>query len=149
IESAQKEVKDFIAAHGDTVIGEIKISQLYGGMRGMQALITETSKLDPAEGIRFRGYSIPELQEKLPKYPDGEQPLPEGIFYLMLYNELPDDNQVRRVSNNWARRAQIPPHVFKVIDALPMYTHPMTQFVTGIMALRTESEFKKAYRNGI
>ena len=67
IESAQKEVKDFITAHGDTVIGEIKISQLYGGMRGMQALITETSKLDPAEGIRFRGYSIPELQEKLPR----------------------------------------------------------------------------------
>jgi len=149
IESTQKEVKDFIAAHGDTVIGEIKISQLYGGMRGMQALITETSKLDPAEGIRFRGYSIPELQEKLPKYPGGEQPLPEGIFYLMLYNELPDDDTVRRVSNNWVRRAQIPPHVFKVIDALPMHTHPMTQFVVGIMALRTESEFKKAYRNGI
>lgn len=149
IETSVKDVKDFVAKHGDEVIGEVKVSQLYGGMRGITALITETSKLDTEEGIRFRGYSIPELQEKLPKYPGGEQPLPEGIFYLMLFDELPDDDIVRRVSNNWARRAIIPPHVFKVIDALPSHAHPMTQFITGITALRTESEFQKAYRNGI
>jgi citrate synthase len=149
IDDAVKEVKQFIADHGDEVIGDIKVSQLYQGMRGMPALIYETSKLDPAEGIRFRGYSIPELQDKLPKYPGGKQPLPEGIFYLMLMNELPDDDQVRRVSNNWARRANVPPHVFKVIDALPMTAHPMTQFIAGITALRTESEFQKAYRQGI
>ncbi|HBF20369.1 MAG TPA: citrate (Si)-synthase, partial [Cryomorphaceae bacterium] len=127
IDPAVKEIKDFISEYGDEVIGEVKVSQVYGGMRGITALITETSKLDPNEGIRFRGYSIPELQEKLPAYPGGEQPLPEGIFYLMLFNELPDDDVVRRVSNNWARRATIPPHVFKVIDALPFHTHPMTQ----------------------
>ena len=44
------EIKDFLAAHGDEKIGDIKVSQLYGGMRGMQALICETSKLDPDEG---------------------------------------------------------------------------------------------------
>jgi citrate synthase len=149
IDDAVAEVKDFIAQHGDQVIGDIKISQLYQGMRGMPALIYESSKLDAEEGIRFRGYSIPELQEKLPSYPGGKQPLPEGIFYLMLMNKLPDDDQVRRVSNNWARRANVPPHVFKVIDALPMTAHPMTQFIAGITALRTESEFQRAYRQGI
>lgn len=149
IDDAVNEVRQFISDHGDEVIGEIRVSQLYQGMRGMPALIYETSKLDAAEGIRFRGYSIPELQEKLPKYPGGKQPLPEGIFYLMLMNQLPDDDQVRRVSNNWARRANVPPHVFKVIDALPMTTHPMTQFIAGITALRTESEFQRAYRQGI
>ncbi len=149
LEPAVREVKDFIKEHGDEVIGDIKVSQLYSGMRGMLAIISETSKLDPDEGIRFRGYSIPELEEKLPKYVDGQQPLPEGIFYLMLMNELPTEDDVKRVSNNWARRSIVPPHVFKVIDALPMHTHPMTQFVAGIMALRTESEFQKAYRAGI
>lgn len=150
IEPSVLKARDFLKDHGDEVLGEIKVSQLYSGMRGMPALICETSKLDPEEGIRFRGYSIPELKEKLPVYPpDGRQPLPEGVFYLMLTGELPDDDVVRRVSNNWARRSIVPPHVFKVIDALPMHTHPMTQFVAGIMALRTESEFAKAYRNGI
>lgn len=149
VADAQKDVRDFISEHGDEVIGDIKVSQLYQGMRGMPALICETSKLDPEEGIRFRGYSIPELKEKLPSYPGGKEPLPEGIFHLMLMNEVPDDEQVRRLSNNWARRSIVPPHVFKVIDALPQSAHPMTQFVAGIMALRTESEFQRAYRNGI
>jgi len=150
IEPAVITARDFLKDHGDEVLGEIKVSQLYSGMRGMPALICETSKLDPEEGIRFRGYSIPELKEKLPTYPpEGRQPLPEGVFFLMLTGELPDDDIVRRVSNNWARRSIVPPHVFKIIDALPMHTHPMTQFVAGIMALRTESEFAKAYRNGI
>ncbi|MGA1397633.1 MAG: citrate (Si)-synthase, partial [Schleiferiaceae bacterium] len=100
-------------------------------------------------GIRFRGYSIPELQAKLPKYPGGAEPLPEGLFHLILMNEMPDDDDVRRLSNSWARRAIVPMHVFKAIDALPMTAHPMTQFVIAIMALRTESEFGKAYARGI
>ena len=40
---------------------------MYGGMRGMKGLVTETSVLDADEGIRFRGYTIPECQELLPK----------------------------------------------------------------------------------
>lgn len=148
IPAAQKEIKDFLSKHGNEVISDIKVSQLYQGMRGMPALISETSKLDPDEGIRFRGYSIPELQKLLPKYPGGEEPLPEGLFYLIFMNELPTDDDVRRVSNNWARRAIVPPHVFKTIDALPFRAHPMTQFVIAIMALRTESVFAKEYASG-
>ena len=46
---------------------------MYGGMRGMKGLVTETSVLDPDEGIRFRGFTIPECQEKLPKAPGGKK----------------------------------------------------------------------------
>lgn len=149
IDPAAQEIKDFVAEYGDTKVSDVSIKQLYGGIRGVTALITETSKLDPAEGIRFRGYSIPELQEKLPKYSGGDEPMPEGIFYLMLFNELPDDEAVRMIKEDWARRADVPDHVFKTIDGLPQDAHPMTQFVTGIMALRTESEFQRAYFDGI
>src|SRR6056300_519673 len=143
------DTKAFLKENSDKTIGEIKVGQLYGGMRGMPALICETSKLDPEEGIRFRGYSIPELQQKLPKYPGGEQPLPEGLFHLMLMNEIPTEDQARRLSNAWVRRSNVPVHVFKAIDALPNRTHPMTQFSIAIMAMRTESEFVKAYMGGV
>ncbi|MEY2649830.1 MAG: hypothetical protein RL608_504 [Bacteroidota bacterium] len=149
IAPAQAEIKEFLAKHGEDSLGEITVAQVYQGMRGMTALICETSKLDSQEGIRFRGYSIPELQAKLPKYPGGAEPLPEGLFHLILMNEMPDDDDVRRLSNSWARRAIVPQHVFKAIDALPLTAHPMTQFVVGIMALRTETEFGKAYARGI
>ena len=78
------EIKDLLKEHGNKVIGEVHLSQVYQGMRGMTGLVTETSLLDAQDGIRFRGYSIPELQEKLTKAPHGSEPLPEALFYLML-----------------------------------------------------------------
>lgn len=72
-------------------------------MRGMKGLVTETSVLDADEGIRFRGYSIPECQVALPKVPGGNEPLPEGLFWLLCTGEIPTQQQVdalSRVSNN-------------------------------------------------
>jgi citrate synthase len=144
-----KNVKDFIAEHGDKVVGDYTVAQVYQGMRGMTGLVTETSKLDPEEGIRFRGYTIPELRDKLPKAPGGTEPLPEGIFYLMLLGELPTAEDVNDITNNWARRSIVPRHVFDTLDSLPMNTHPMTEFSIGVMAMQTESLFAAAYHKGI
>jgi citrate synthase len=143
------ETKEFIKENGSQVIGQYTIEQVYAGMKGMIGMVTETSKLDPEEGIRFRGYSIPELMVKLPKAPGGSEPLPEGIFYLMLIGELPTEEDVINVSNIWARRSNVPKHVFDMLDELPVTTHPMTQFSAAIMALQTESVFAAAYRKGL
>src|SRR6185369_7009661 len=91
-DSLSAEIKDILKEHGSRKIGEVMLSQIYSGMRGMTGLVTETSLLDPQEGIRFRGYSIPQLREKLTKAPNGSEPLPEGLFYLMLVGELPTDD---------------------------------------------------------
>src|SRR5580658_9428279 len=124
-------VKQFVHQYGEKILGEYNIAQVYQGMRGIVGLITETSKLDPDDGIRFRGYTIPELREKLPKAPNGSEPLPEGIFYLMLIGELPTQEDVNDITNNWARRSIVPRHVFDTIDSLPANTHPMTEFSIG------------------
>jgi citrate synthase len=142
------EVKAFIKEHGNHVLGSYTIEQVYHGMKGMIGMVTETSKLDPEEGIRFRGYSIPELREKLPRGKGGEN-LPEGIFYLLLTGELPTEEDAREVSNQWARRSHVPKHVFDMLDMLPKHTHPMTQFSMAILAMQTESVFAAAYRKGI
>src|SRR5579872_3893065 len=86
------EIKEIIKEHGSKKIGEVTLAQIYQGMRGMTGLVTETSLLDAQEGIRFRGFSIPELQQRLPKANltsgvkagQGTEPLPEGLFHLML-----------------------------------------------------------------
>jgi citrate synthase len=143
------EIRDIIKEHGNRRIGEVTLSQIYQGMRGMTGLVTETSLLDANEGIRFRGYSIPELQQKLPKVKDGSEPLPEGLFYLMLIGELPTEDDVHRVTSILQRRSHVPNHVFDTIEALPLNAHPMTQFVVAIMALQTESSFQKKYAAGM
>src|SRR5579872_1006526 len=86
------EIKELLKEHGNRKIGEVTLAQIYQGMRGMTGLVTETSLLDAQEGIRFRGFSIPELQQRLPKANltsgvkagQGTEPLPEGLFHLML-----------------------------------------------------------------
>lgn len=143
------EIKKLIAEHGELSLGEVTVAQAYQGMRGIPGLITETSLLDSNEGIRFRGYSIPELREKLPKADGGLEPCPEGLFYLMLVGEIPTDEDAGHISAVWARRSHVPNHVFQVIEALPITTHPMTQFCAAVLALQTESKFAKAYNDGI
>ena len=143
------EIKELLKNHGDKKIGEVTLSQIYQGMRGITGLVTETSLLDAQDGIRFRGYSIPELREKLPKAPGGSEPLPEGLFYLMLVGELPTEEDVHHLTSVWQRRSHVPNHVFATIEALPVNAHPMTQFVVAIMAMQTESSFSKLYAKGM
>lgn len=143
------DIKNLLKEHGDKVIGEVTLSQIYQGMRGMTGLVSETSLLDAQDGIRFRGYSIPELREKLPKASGGSEPLPEGLFYLMLVGSLPTEDEAQHLSSTWQRRSHVPNHVFATIEALPISTHPMTQFVVAIMSLQTESQFAKRYAKGM
>ena len=149
IQPKRDEVKDLVKKHGDTTVGEIKLRQLYSGMRGMLSMITETSKLDPQDGIKFRGYSLDELLELLPKSKNGEQALPEGIFYLMLIGDLPSQEDVNMISEEWKKRAKVPDNVFKTIDSFPNEAHPMTQFSAAILALRNQSCFMDAYNSGV
>ncbi|RPD48885.1 MULTISPECIES: citrate (Si)-synthase, eukaryotic [Chitinophagaceae] len=143
------EIKDLIKEHGSKKIGEVTLSQIYQGMRGITGLVSETSLLDAQEGIRFRGYSIPELQQKLPKYNGGSEPMPEGLFYLMLIGDLPTEEDANNMTSLWQRRSHVPNHVFATIEALPVSTHPMTQLVVAVMALQTESQFARRYAAGM
>ncbi len=143
-----KEVKSLLKEHGDLNIGEITLGQVYGGMRGMVGLPWEPSSLDAKEGIRFRGYSIPQLRELLPKIPGGKEPLPEGLFYLMLVGDIPTQEEVREISAEWQRRSSLPAHTTAVLDSLSKDTHPMTQFIIAISSLQTESVFAARYAEG-
>ncbi|MEA1987275.1 MAG: citrate (Si)-synthase, eukaryotic [Candidatus Marinimicrobia bacterium] len=142
-------VKNLVKEHGDFVVSEVNIQQLFGGTRGVKSLICDTSDLDPYDGIKFRGFSIPELREKLPSAKDGEQPLPEGLFYLLLTGDLPTEDDVKLVSDEWKQRQKLPDYLLKIMDSYPKDLHPMTQFSSAILALEKDSIFAKKYSTGI
>jgi citrate synthase len=143
------EIKDILKEHGTKKIGEVQLAQAYQGMRGITGMVYETSLLDANEGIRFRGFTIPELQAKLPKAKGGQEPLPEGLFYLLLTGELPTEADVRELSADWQKRSTMPAHVKAVVDAFPKDAHPMTMLIAGITALQTDSQFAKKYAEGV
>jgi citrate synthase len=135
--------------HGEKVIHHVTVDQAYTGMRDIKSMVWEVSLLDAQEGIRFRGHTIPELQQKLPRAKGGEEPLPEALFWLLLTGEVPTQAQAEAVTRDWAQRARLPKHVEQIIDTFPKHMHPMSQFSAAVLALQTESEFAKAYEQGV
>ncbi|ODV91150.1 hypothetical protein CANCADRAFT_2869 [Tortispora caseinolytica NRRL Y-17796] len=146
-----EKVKKLRAEYGDRSLGEVTLAQAYGGMRGIKGLVWEGSVLDPEEGIRFRGQTIPEIQKSLPSAPEenASEPLPEALFWLLLTGEVPTATQVAELSKELAARSELPAHVKDLIDRSPSHLHPMAQFAIAINALESESSFAKAYERGV
>jgi citrate synthase len=76
----RERVRKLVKENGDVVVGDVTVSQVYGGMRDVKSLVTDISYVDPDEGIRFRGYTIPEVLEKLPKPPGAKMPYVGGLI---------------------------------------------------------------------
>jgi citrate synthase len=135
--------------HADVVVDEVTVAQIVGGMRDIKSLLTDISYVDPAEGIRFRGMSIPELLAALPK-PDGvAMPYVGGLFYLLLIGEVPTKEEALDVEAEWIKRSEVPAYVFDTLRAMPKDTHPMTLFSLAVQSLQTQSEFARRYQAGM
>ncbi|MEM6699774.1 MAG: citrate (Si)-synthase [Bacteroidota bacterium] len=143
------EMRGILKEHGDLKVDEVKLRQVLGGARGIKMMMWETSQLDAMEGIRFRGHSIPQLQEKLPRINGSKEPMPEGLFWLMMTGEIPTTEDIEWLSKEWAGRSEVPQQAFDVLDALPKDAHPMTQFSIAIVAMQSESVFAQRYDEGM
>lgn len=135
--------------HGDDVIANVTVEQVIGGMRGIKSLITDISYLDPYEGIRYRGYTLPEVLEKLPKASDAEMPYVEGLYHLLLTGEIPTQEEVDELIVDFNNRRIIPHYVWDVIDSFPSVSHPMAILSAAVMSMERESHFNIKYKQGI
>jgi citrate synthase len=142
-------VKKLVKESSEVKIDEVTIGQVYGGMRNIKSLVTDISYVDSAEGIRFRGYTIPELLEKLPKPAGEEMPYVGGLYYLLLLGDIPTPEQALSVEKEWQARSKVPGYVFDMLKAIPFDTHPMTMFSMAVLAMQHESLFAKGYSEGL
>ena len=138
--------------YGHRSLGEVTVDQCIGGSRDVKCMYYETSLLDSQEGIRIRGFSLPELQAKLPTFkgPAGQgEPVPEALIWLLLTSEIPTIEQTRSLTEELRSRATLPAHVEPLIRSLPKTMHPMTQLSMALLACQTDSKFAAAYGNGV
>ncbi|HLO29011.1 MAG TPA: citrate (Si)-synthase [Anaerolineales bacterium] len=143
----RERIKALAKEHGEVKVADVTVGQIVGGMRDIKSLLTDVSFVDPAEGIRFRGMSIPELLKKLPKARGGKMPLVGGLYYLLMVGEVPTKEQAMEVEEEWARRASVPDYVFKMIKSMPKETHPMILFSQAVLALQNGSVFAQRYHS--
>ncbi len=135
--------------HAEVVVDQVTVGQIVGGMRDIKSLVTDISFVDPATGIKFRGMSIPEVLKALPKPRGAKMPYVGGLYYLLLVGEVPTREQALEVEAEWARRAEVPDYVYKMLKSMPKETHPMTLLSQAVLALQNDSAFAKKYHEGM
>lgn len=139
IPSLREEIQSLLKEYGHKHVAEVTLQQMFGGMRGVKSMICDTSLVDPYRGLLIRGRSILDLVDRLP----------EEIFYLLLMDELPDEEDLKELQKSLNDHGPLPDFVWKAQKELPSDTHPMVRFSIGIMMLERESRFRKRYDEGM
>jgi citrate synthase len=134
---------------GEVIVGEVTISQIFGGMRNVKSLVTDISYVDADKGIHLRGYSIPEIISQLPRLDHAEMPLVGGLYYLLLIGEMPTLDQALEVEDEWKIRGKVPVYVYDLLDTMPTHASPMAMFSQAILSMQGESVFARKYDEGL
>ncbi len=148
IEEHRPRTTRLLKEFGDVKVGEVTISQAIGGARGVRSLVTDISYLDPMEGIRFRGMTIPETMAALPKPPGKDYPYVEGFWFLLLTGDIPTEKEALELVEDFKSRSAIPQYVIDILRAMARDSHPMVMFSTAILSMQKESKFAAFYEAG-
>jgi len=134
----QEDLKLVLNEKGDKVISDVTVSQAVKGMRGVKSLICDTSTVSADKGLIIRGNSILDITGILP----------EEVFYLLLVGDLPNKDQLLDLQNQLNDHRTVPDYVWKILDAMPVNSHPMTMLSIAIQSMRVESLFVEKFNQG-
>lgn len=135
----REEVHNLVREHGSKVISEVTVAQAYGGMRGVKALVCDTSVVEADKGLIVRGHPLRELKELWP----------EEMFFLLLTGQLPDTEAKAALQRDFDQRSEVPSYVWNLLRAMHTDSHPMCMLDTAILVMERESIFRKRYDEGI
>ena len=143
-----QEYKEIKLKYGEKKMGEITVSQVLGGMRGIPGIFYETSKLNAQKGILYRQHNLFDLCNEL-KYKNSPEPLPESLIWFLFTGEVPTLSQTEETIKEINKRGFIPKETENLIKSLPRDLHPMTQLSMAVLSLQKNSHFAKSYREGV
>jgi len=135
----QEEVQMILADKGEKVISEVTVSQVYGGMRGIKGLTCETSAVSADKGLIIRGYPLSTVSHISP----------EEVFYLLLTGELPDPDAIVDIQDQFKLNQHVPDYIWRILEAMPKKSHPMTMLSTAIQSMQVDSIFVEKYNSGV
>ncbi|NUM71891.1 MAG: citrate (Si)-synthase, partial [Ignavibacteriaceae bacterium] len=139
IDQWRSELSQLLKEHGEKVVSQVTLSQVYGGMRGVTSLSCDTSEVPKEKGLIIRGIPLADLTEKLPI----------EIFFLLLTGELPTPDELKDFSMSLKIRKFVPHYVWDVLKSMPKDSHPMTMLSMALLVMQRESHFARRYAQGV
>ena len=125
--------------NGSSVISDVTVNQAYGGMRGVKGLVCDTSSVSPDTGLIIRGKPLLDIIDILP----------EQVLFLLLSDEMPDEDALTDLQSQLSEYAVVPDYIWTILNSMPKDSHPMAMFNTAILAMEKESVFRTNYDKGL
>lgn len=122
--------------------GPLTVEHVLRGNRGIPAALTDTSFVHPGQGLQFLGTTSCQEMLRLAS-------LPEQVFWYMLLDTLPTDDELRDFQDDVRSRATVPDYAWAVLNALPVEMHPMSQLQVVTNTLEGEARFRPRYQAGM
>ena len=133
------DARSLLKNNGSSVISEVTLTQAYGGMRGVKGLVCDTSSVSPDTGLIIRGKPLLDIIDILP----------EQVLFLLLADEMPDEDALADLQSQLSEYAAVPDYIWTILNSMPEDSHPMAMFNTAILAMEKESVFRKNYDKGL
>lgn len=146
IPAVRERVKNLQKNHGDKIVDDINIGSVIGGMRDLPVMFYVGSALDPIEGIRFRGHTIPEMAKILPKA--ETEMLPEAVLWLLLTGDAPTAEELKEIQSHIITDKPLPKSTHDLILHSCKHHHAMTVLSMAILDLQRFSKFATGYAQG-
>jgi len=134
----QDTLKNILNESGSKVISEVTVEQAVKGMRGVKSLICDTSSVSADKGLMIRNYPILDITHIIP----------EQALHLLMTGDLPNDEQLLDLQNQLKAHQNPPDYVWKVLEAMPSDSHPMTMLSVAIQSMRIDSLFVEKFNKG-
>ena len=107
--------------------------------RGLEGVVADESKICFIDGNRgklfYSGYSIDEL---------AQCTFPE-VTYLLLNGELPNQEQLKKITKELHERRHLPKFIVDIISSMPKQAHSMEVLQTCVAALGAATEGDDTY----
>ena len=133
------DVESLLKNNGSSVISDVTLTQAYGGMRGVKGLVCDTSSVSPDTGLIIRGKPLLDIIDILP----------EQVFFLLLADEMPDEDALSNLQSQLSEHAVVPDYIWTILNSMPEDSHPMAMLNTAVLAMEKESVFRKNYDKGM
>ena len=133
------DVESLLKNNGSSVISDVTLTQAYGGMRGVKGLVCDTSSVSPDTGLIIRGKPLLDIIDILP----------EQVFFLLLADEMPDEDALTNLQSQLSEHAVVPDYIWTILNSMPEDSHPMAMLNTAVLAMEKESVFRKNYDKGL
>lgn len=145
----RKKIVECIKKEGDSALHSITLRSIFHGVRGLPLLYSPTSIVHSDRGVHYRGKSLAELLDLLPKFRDSTIPSSEALLWFLLSGEIPSNEQMEDLRSHLLIRTYIPHHIFSAIDNLPKKSDPVSRFCVALLCWTTSSSFLEKYDLGV